>query len=104
MKTTKIALGLGLILAASSTALTAADDAKTPKPKAEKADYHAGPYIAIRTEKNIEMTGSHIKQTVRRNGRITDGASHVIVLDSTTIGRSGAGDVKQLLVREGIHR
>ena len=103
MKTTTFAFGLGVLLAASSTGL-AADATKNPKPTAEKIVYEGGPYTAIRTEKNVKMTGSHMKQTVRRNGRITDGASPVIVLDSATIGRSGAGDVKQLLFREGIHR
>ncbi len=100
----KLTLGLGLVLAASSAALTAAEDKKDTKPTPEKAGYTAGPYTAIRTEKNIELTGSHIKQTVRRNGRITDGAGHVVVLDATTISRSGAGDVKELLAREGFNR
>jgi hypothetical protein len=51
----------------------------------------------------VLMTGSYIKQPIRRNGRITDGANQVIVLDRDTIERSGASDLKQLLVHQGIH-
>src|ERR1041385_4114005 len=51
----------------------------------------------------VLLTGSYIKQDIRRNGRITDGPNQVIVLDQETIRRSGASDVKQLLVHQGIH-
>jgi len=49
------------------------------------------------------LTGSYVKQKVRRQGQITDGANQVIVLDRDTIERSGASDVRQLLNRQGIH-
>ena len=48
------------------------------------------------------LSGSYIKQNVRRSGRFTDGANQVIVLDRDTIERSGASDVKQLLIHQGI--
>jgi outer membrane cobalamin receptor len=51
----------------------------------------------------ILLTGSYIKQTINRNGRITDGPSQVIILDRETIERSGASDLRQLLTRTGIH-
>ena len=51
----------------------------------------------------VELTGSYIKRTVRRNGKITDGPSQVVVLDREMIDRSGAGDLKQVLIRQGIH-
>ena len=47
------------------------------------------------------LTGSYIKRNVRRSGQITDGPNQVMVLDSEAIRRSGASDVRELLVRRG---
>ncbi len=47
------------------------------------------------------LTGSYLKQAVRKAGRITDGASHVIVVDRQAIDRSGARDLRQLLAQHG---
>jgi outer membrane cobalamin receptor len=50
------------------------------------------------------LTGSRIKRTVRRSGRITDGPFNVVVIDRATIEHSGAADLKQLLARQGLGR
>jgi len=49
------------------------------------------------------LTGSNIKQDVRRHGRITDGTHPLTVIDRETIERSGASDLKQLLSQQGVH-
>jgi len=53
-------------------------------------------------KEKVLLTGSYIKQDVRRNGRMTDSHSHVVVLDRATIEKSGAGDLKQVLIRTGV--
>ena len=52
----------------------------------------------------VSLTGSYIKSNVRRAGQVTDGVEPVIVLDNATIQRSGAADLRQLLVRQGASR
>ena len=100
----KLALALTLTVIASSVALAAdpvkAIDSKAPAPeKTKKAQVQ--PAKELPTQ--VELTGSYIKRTVRRNGKITDGSSQVVVLDREMIDRSGAGDLKQVLIRQGIH-
>jgi len=58
---------------------------------------------ASQEKKPVEITGSYIKRNIHRDGRITDGSSQVVVLDRGMIDRSGAGDLKQVLIRQGIH-
>ena len=55
-------------------------------------------------EKPVELTGSYIKRSVRQNGRITDGPFQVIVIDRAMIERSGAQDLRQLLVQQRVGR
>src|SRR6185503_18522601 len=50
----------------------------------------------------VLVTGSHIKQEIRRNGRITDGPAQVVVIDRETIERSGASDLKRLFIHTGV--
>lgn len=50
------------------------------------------------------LTGSFLKQDVRRSGFVTDSANQVVVIDQAAIERSGASDVRQLLVRYGLRR
>jgi hypothetical protein len=50
------------------------------------------------------LTGSYIKQNVRRNGVVTDGANPVVVLDNDAIRNSGAADLRELLVLRGLNR
>ena len=52
---------------------------------------------AGQADREIELTGSHIKQKVNRNGRITDGFSPVSVIDRAEIDRSGGATVRQVL-------
>src|SRR5436309_3226680 len=56
------------------------------------------------TTTKVHLTGSYLKQTITRNGRITDGFSQVTVIDRDAIDRSGATTVKQVLVRQGVGR
>src|SRR5881296_1137403 len=75
---------------AKKTNTTAVDNAK--KTQAASTEQKGG----------VLLTGSYIKQNLNRNGRITDGANQVIVLDRETIERSGASDLKQLLIHTGV--
>ena len=52
---------------------------------------------------NGVLTGSYLHQNVQRNGRITDGANQVVVLDQDMIQTSGAASVRELLIRRGVH-
>ena len=97
---------LGLVLFTTSAAL-AGDETKTKETKKKNSA------VSEKVKKNQAastedkggtlLTGSYMKQKVNRAGRITDGASQVIVLDRDMIERSGASDLKQLLTHQGIH-
>src|SRR5882762_1068316 len=86
MKTTSFTLGLAVFLAAASGAL-AADKAKATKEKAADRAKKQAQAQPGQEQAKVMLTGSYLKQTVRRNGRITDGFSQVIVLDRDTIER-----------------
>lgn len=108
MKTAKFALCLLSLVAGLATA-NAADGAKSPAPAKSTPAKNDKPAVQketpnVQTEKNVELTGSHIKRTVRRNGQITDGPSQVIVIDRATIERSGVRDLAQLLTQQGVGR
>ncbi len=99
MKTTALLLAFSLTVGISSIAF-AADPAKESKDiKASKPE--KTPTVK-QSDDRVLLTGSHIKQKVRRNGMVTDGASQVLVLDSETIQNSGASDLRELLNRRGI--
>jgi len=98
MRSLIITLAITLSLASSVLASDQTQDKKETRAKKIKQE------PAARQEKEkVSLTGSYIKQDIRRNGRITDGPNQVVVLDRETIERSGAGDLKQLLIRQGIH-
>src|SRR5207247_1872184 len=102
MKTTSLALVMAITLCAASVTLASnkpkeAKDAN--KPMAEKVKK---PSKSETDTEKVLLTGSYLKQNVRRNGRITDGPSQIIVLDRATIERSGASDLRQLLAHQGI--
>lgn len=100
MKTTPLMLIVSVTLLAGLTAMGGeGKDAKKTKSSEQKAK--AAETSGSATNSAV-VTGSYIKQKVNRSGRITDGPSQVIVLDRDTIERSGASDVKQLLVHQGI--
>lgn len=61
----------------------------------------AGPF---QPAQEVELTGSYLKQRVARNGFITDGAGQVLVIDQQAIQRSGARDVREILVKYGLKR
>ena len=103
---TKLTLTLAIIVTSASMAF-ACEGAKTKATK--KATTAAEKTKTVQTgsasadKGGVLLTGSYIKQNIRRSGHITDGANQVIVIDRDTIERSGASDVRQLLVRQGIH-
>jgi|SRR5215204_3768722 len=98
MKITALLLAFSLTVGISSIAFAAdpVKESKDTKPsKPEKT-------AVKQSDDRVLLTGSHIKQKVRRNGMVTDGASQVVVLDSETIQNSGASDLRELLNRRGI--
>src|SRR5215470_17674218 len=106
MKRKKFALALILTVIASSVALAAdpaqPNDSKTPAPAPAPQKLKETVVRAGREEKQMELTGSYIKRNIRRDGKITDGSSQVVVLDRGMIDRTGAADLKQVLIRQGI--
>src|SRR5438552_720693 len=93
--TLTISLGIASQAAAADEAKGSKQAKPTPREKAKQAQPQTG------GETNV-LTGSYIKQKVRRQGMITDGANNVLVIDRNTIEHSGASDVRQLLVHQGI--
>ena len=93
-----VALAITLGLASSVLASDTTKDKKDTKAKKAKQEQ-----TASREKEKVLLTGSYIKQDVHRTGRITDGQSQLIVLDRETIERSGAADLKQLLISQGVH-
>ncbi len=104
---TKLTLTFAIIVMSASMAF-ACDGAKPKATKKEKATTAVEKTKSVQTgsatadKGGVLLTGSYIKQNVRRSGRFTDGVSQVIVLDRDTIERSGASDVRQLLTHQGI--
>jgi hypothetical protein len=92
---------LSLLVSASGLACEQSSCGKAAAKK-EKAPAKQKQTATV-TEKTA-LTGTYIKRDVRRSGQITDGPNAVMVLDSETIRRSGASDVRELLVRRGAHR
>jgi hypothetical protein len=100
MKSKSLAIALTLTVIASTVALAAdpPKDAKATPETPKKAQVQQ----AAQEQKSMEITGSYIKRNIRRDGKITDGPSQVVVLDREMISRSGAADLKQVLIRQGI--
>jgi hypothetical protein len=99
MRTTTIALSLLCILAGVATT-NAGERAKGRRP--EKMAPSMDAKTGIQREQNVELTGSRIKKAVRRSGQITDGSSQVVVIDRTSIERSGGADLMQVLTLRGV--
>lgn len=102
MKRQSLILVLSFTLAAASGALAAdksTDSKQTKTAKTGKTEKVADT-SATKTVK--KPTGSYIPRTIRRQGEITDGANQLIVLDRAAIERSGASDLKQVLIRRGV--
>jgi len=100
MKTTSIVLCLSTLLVAAATA-SAGDKDKPQKTKPAPAK---NKQAVTPTEKPVALTGSYIKRVVRQNGRITDGPFEVVVIDRAMIERSGARDLRQLLLQQRVGR
>jgi len=103
---TAFALTLAIALVSTPAALacdnTKGKDAK--KTKTVTVNKTKTTQTAVTEEKGgTLLTGSYIKQKVNRSGKITDRGHQVIVLDREMIDRSGAADLKELLVRQGVH-
>jgi len=90
---------LGLLAGAAT--VFAGDDAKSTKP--EKLTPAKMDKARVQTDKEVELTGSRNKRTVRRSGLITDGPNNLVVIDRGMIDRSGGADMKQALGLQGIH-
>ena len=88
----------------AATATFGADKSKDGKKIKSTAVDETGKSKSEIAEKKdgILLTGSHVKQDVRRAGRITDGPSQVVVVDRQMIERSGAADLRQLIAHTGI--
>jgi hypothetical protein len=100
MKTTS---GIGIfvlsILLAAASAAYPEEKAKNTKQTTKEKD--ASQTKVTSAGQPQYVTGSYIKQKINRDGQLTDGANPLVVIDQQTIERSGASDLKQLLVRRG---
>src|SRR5436309_7662048 len=103
MKTSSFILVLAMSLSVCSVALACGKDKQKHKSLSADVSKSGRAKVGGQANSGVLLTGSYIKQDIRRNGRITDGANQVVVLDRETIERSGASDLKQLLVHQGIH-
>ncbi len=100
MKNAKFILCLVSLLVGLATAY-AGGDAKKPQPD-KSAPATTPKAEGARTGEHVVLTGSYIKRDVKRSGQITDGPSQVLVIDQKTIANSGASDLRQLLMRQGV--
>lgn len=87
---------LGVVIARSEPDKTKSSQKLQPAKAAKVAK--------ARPETSSELTGSYIKRSYRRIGQITDGPYNVVVIDRDTIERSGAADLRELLIRKGLRR
>ncbi|MCX8089622.1 MAG: hypothetical protein N3I86_01600 [Verrucomicrobiae bacterium] len=95
------ACAIQTLLAAGLLAAAAAGCASAPAaPQAARSK----PVLASPKAEELELTGSYLKQRVTRSGLITDSAGNVVVIDQDMIRRSGAGDVREVLVKTGQKR
>ncbi len=102
MKTTLL-IALAMFVAAASGVLAGDQDQGKAKKDTKATASLTNASVQKQPTKEgqkVLLTGSHIKQKIRRNNRITDGAHPVTVLDRTTIDQSGAATLKDLLRRE----
>lgn len=72
-------------------------------PTAATTASHASP-VGSPKQVEQELTGSYLKQRYTQSGFITDSAGHVVVIDEEAIKRTGARDVREVLVKTGHNR
>jgi len=98
-----VPISIFLIALFTATATLASEKSKDGKnTKSAKDDAGKATTRIVEKKDGILLTGSHIRQDVRRAGRITDGSSQVVVIDRQTIERSGGGDLRQVLAHTGV--
>lgn len=89
-----LAVAVGCAALALGGGLCVGDEPKdsplAPSPK-------AGGSKPETTDRTVEITGSHIRQGVKRTGQIVATPFPVVVIDRQTIERSGASDIRELL-------
>ena len=81
---------ISLVSAFSLVGAWADDTATAPEKKAAPA----------KTDKKVEITGSHLKRDVRRIGRTVDTPFPTIVIDRQEIDRSGAVSIAEVLRKQ----
>jgi hypothetical protein len=94
MKTIPVMAVVALALAAVSCS-----SVKTAQTQTKPTAYDEGS-----RSQRVPLTGSYIKQDIRKTGIVTDGANPVYVLDDQEIRNTGAGDLSELLIRRGFRR
>jgi hypothetical protein len=103
MKTTLAILAVAL----ASSALASdkeTKDGKESKPSTTTAVKEKGKTEASQKKQEVLLTGSNIKWKVRKDGQITDGPNSLSIIDRKAIERSGAADVRQVLLRQSAFR
>lgn len=105
MKTTTsllvwVALAVGTAAASAQSPKAESANAKAKVKTVAKSEPKTSTVAATETE----LTGSRIKRSYRKSGTITDGPSQVAVIDRQTIERSGATDLRELLIHRGLWR
>ena len=96
-----------LILAfASSVAL--ASDKETKDAKDVKASTASAGKKKVKVtaapKREVVLTGSNIKRTVRKDGQVTDGPNSLTIIDQKAIQQSGVADLRQVLARQSSFR
>lgn len=74
-------------------------EVKSAPPKVTKSIVIKGIKPKSEPATRTDITGSYIKQGIRRTGHTTDGMSKVTIIDSDAIQRMGASDIAAALKR-----
>jgi outer membrane cobalamin receptor len=91
-----VVCGLALLPAVVAFAESESDKAKAAAPAPKPTVKPAAPAAEGKTE----LTGSHLKQKVRKGYYTTDSAFNVSIIDQKQIERSGAMTVQELLRKQ----
>jgi outer membrane cobalamin receptor len=93
-----------LILAFASSALASDKETKDPKGAKASTAATAKEKSTAAPKREVVLTGSNIKRAVRKDGQVTDGPNSLTIIDRKAIERSGAADVRQVLLRQSSFR
>lgn len=94
LHTSILSLALLSGLACANAAPGKTEPAQKPAPAKRASDTSK---TRATGEKTSALTGSHVKQSYRRQGQITDGPNQVVVYDRAMIERSGASSLGDFL-------